>query len=48
MERVQDHTNEEYEEEEKQKERIMQEMTEVIHVLYKIRLTKAQNEETTQ
>jgi hypothetical protein len=35
-ERVQDHTIEEYEEEEKQRERIMQELTEVRKVLEKI------------
>jgi hypothetical protein len=47
-ERVQDRIVEEYEEEEEQRERIMQELTEVRHILEKIRMTKAQNEETTQ
>jgi hypothetical protein len=48
MERVQDHIAEEYEDVEKQIEKIMQEMTEVVQVLEKIWVTKAQLEDATQ
>jgi hypothetical protein len=47
-ERVEDHVKKEYEEAKEQREIIIHELREVRHILEKICVTKAQNEETTQ
>jgi hypothetical protein len=48
MEKVQDHTAEAYEDAEKQREKIMQEMIEVKQVLEQIQFTKVQHKGKTQ